>query len=144
MPYRLVKMRSWSLRPPNTVLSGFASGLGASAGAALKARTNLQSVHSQRRCGTVVFVLLSLYAYLVASTSVASTVCNCATALRDPLVSITCTDAAQPTRELPYQSAVVSCLKGAQVSVRCLAPPTHLVEPLSAVDSLMTSEPKMN
>lgn len=36
-------MRSWSLRPPNTVLSGLASCFGASAGAALNARKSLQS-----------------------------------------------------------------------------------------------------
>ena len=47
LPYKLVNIRSWSLRPPKTVLSGLASGFGASAGAALKARRSLQN-HSSR------------------------------------------------------------------------------------------------
>ena len=49
LPYRLVNMRSWSLRPPNTVLSGLASGFGASAGAALKARRSLQITAARQK-----------------------------------------------------------------------------------------------
>lgn len=49
LPYRFVNMRSWSLRPPNTVLSGLASGFGASAGAALNARKSLHSTRAGQK-----------------------------------------------------------------------------------------------
>ena len=47
-PYRLVKMRSSSLRPPKCVLSGGASPCGGDGAAALNARTRLRAQRQHR------------------------------------------------------------------------------------------------